>query len=98
MSTLSSAELELAAFHEGRREILEACYREHFRAALRAVSGILPGPEQETVVHELFFRVLSNRELREKFQGGSLSAWLSTLARNQAVDYRRRWRREEPLE
>ncbi len=86
----------LTQFHEGRRAVLEALYRDHFETVDRAVGRALRGADRETVVHEVFFRLLSRAELRENFQGGSLEAWLRTLARNQALDYLRRRERERP--
>ena len=38
---------------------------------------------------------MTSAEARRGFHGGSLSAWLSTLARNKAIDFLRRQRREE---
>ena len=31
----------LQSFHQGEREVLEACYREHFDTVARAVGGVL---------------------------------------------------------
>ena len=59
---------------------------------------MLDGMDRENVVHEVFFRLLVEREQRGKFRGGSLASWLCTVARNLAVDYRRRFSRECPLE
>lgn len=87
----------LARFHAGDRAILAACYERHFDDALRAIGTVLEGADRETVVHELFSRLLDRPELRRAFQGGSFVAWLNTLARNQAIDYRRRLRREVPV-
>lgn len=88
----------LAAFHEGRRSTLEACYRDHHAVATAAVAKVLEGADRETVVHEVFYRLLTRRELRENFRGGNFAAWLSRVATNQAIDHRRRYRREAPLE
>ena len=46
-------------------------------------------------MHEVFYRLLTRRELRENFQGGKLGAWLSRGATNLAIDHRRHARREE---
>jgi RNA polymerase sigma-70 factor (ECF subfamily) len=48
------------------------------------------------VIHEVFSRLLAQEQLRASFHGGSFGAWLATVARNQALDYRRRWMRERP--
>ena len=47
-------------------------------------------------MHEVFYRVIADGAVRASFQGGSLRAWLSTVARNCAVDYKRRQLREMP--
>jgi RNA polymerase sigma-70 factor (ECF subfamily) len=49
------------------------------------------------VVHEVFYRLLTSREVRAGFRGGSLAAWLTTVARNQAIDHARRFGREETV-
>jgi RNA polymerase sigma-70 factor (ECF subfamily) len=86
----------LKAFHQGDRGVLERCYRDHFPAVARSVGGYLKGADAETVVHEVFFKLLSQPSAREAFTGGSLSAWLSRVAANQAVDFLRRQQREVP--
>jgi RNA polymerase sigma-70 factor, ECF subfamily len=80
----------LVGFHQGRRAHLERCYRECFPAVHRAVGRVLSGPDQETVVHEVFYRVLSREELRRSFHGGDLKAWLATVAVHLATDFVRR--------
>jgi RNA polymerase sigma-70 factor (ECF subfamily) len=86
----------LGAFHRGDRATLEQCYREHFSTVTRAVGGYLKGADAETVVHEVFFKLLSQPGARHAFTGGSLGAWLSRVASNQAVDFLRRQQREVP--
>jgi RNA polymerase sigma-70 factor (ECF subfamily) len=76
---------------------MEQCYREQFETVDRAVGGILGGADRETVVHEVFLRLLGDPALRCSFHGGALAAWLRTVARNQAIDYARRRRRELEL-
>jgi RNA polymerase sigma-70 factor (ECF subfamily) len=87
----------LEDFHAGQRACLEACYREHFDTVDRAVGAILAGADRETVVHEIFFRVLTDHSLRRSFGGGSLAAWLRVVSRNRAIDHARRRRREVSL-
>ncbi len=82
----------LTEFHAGSRQILTECYVEHFRSVERAVGRILRGADKETVIHEIFFRLMTSEDLRLTFQGGSFRAWISTIARNHAVDY---WRRQQ---
>ncbi|RLC97057.1 MAG: RNA polymerase subunit sigma-70, partial [Chloroflexi bacterium] len=84
----------LAGFHAGQRAVLEECYREHFSTVEAVVGRFLPGADKETVVHEVFYRVFAKAQVRKRFKGGSLGAWLSTVARNQAIDYIRRYKRE----
>lgn len=85
----------LVRFHTGDTSVLHACYRDHFDTVHRAVSRLLPAVDAETVVHEVFLRLLSSEEARRSFRGGSLAAWLTVLARNQAVDLLRRRQRED---
>jgi RNA polymerase sigma-70 factor (ECF subfamily) len=87
----------LEAFHRGERGALEACYREHFDTVDGAAGAILRGADRETVVHEVFSRLIARAELRRAFRGGSFAAWLATVARNHAIDYRRRLARETSL-
>jgi RNA polymerase sigma-70 factor (ECF subfamily) len=87
----------LTRFHAGDHTVMEACYREHFATVDRAVRPFLSGADRETVVHEVFFRLLSSTDLRRAFQGRSLAAWLATVARNHTIDYLRKRRREQPM-
>jgi RNA polymerase sigma-70 factor (ECF subfamily) len=84
----------LDEFHRGTRAAIERCYRDHFATVERAVAGLLSGGDRETVIHEVFSRLLAREELRRSFRGGALGAWLTVVARNQAIDYRRRLNRE----
>jgi RNA polymerase sigma-70 factor (ECF subfamily) len=93
----AAAEQWLAAFHAGDRATLEACYREHFAAVDRAIGSLLTGADRETVIHEVFWRVLAREEFRRSFQGGAFASWLMTVARHQAIDFRRRLDRETSL-
>ncbi len=88
----------LACFHAGQRGAMEDCYREHFATVEKTVGQILYGADKETVIHEVFFRLLSDRQARLGFQGGSLRAWIATVARNRAIDYLRRHRREQVVD
>jgi RNA polymerase sigma-70 factor (ECF subfamily) len=85
----------LAAFHDGDRAVLEQCYREHYGAVAAAIRPILGDADAETVTHEVFCRLLSDRTLRENFRGGCFTAWLTRVATNGALDHRRRYRREQ---
>jgi RNA polymerase sigma-70 factor (ECF subfamily) len=87
----------LRAFHAGERACLEGCYRDHLATVDRAVGGVLAGADRETLVHEVFFRLLSDASLRQSFSGGTFASWLRVVARNQALDYARRRRLEVSL-
>jgi RNA polymerase sigma-70 factor, ECF subfamily len=84
----------LERFHRGDRDTLEGCYREHFATVANAIRPLLRGADRETVIHDLFARLIAREDFRRGFRGGSLGAWLRTVARNQAIDFQRRLRRE----
>jgi RNA polymerase sigma-70 factor (ECF subfamily) len=88
----------LERFHAGDRDVLEACYREQFRTVAQAVGQVLRGADQETVVHDIFVDLLANAASRRGFVGGAFGTWLGVVARNRAIDYWRRHRREETLD
>jgi RNA polymerase sigma-70 factor (ECF subfamily) len=101
--TLASTSAEdrwLSDFHAGGRAVMEEVYRQHFAAVERSVGAILDGADRDTVVHELFLRLLSSEPMRRGFTGGSLAGWLRTSARNLAIDFQRRRKREasEPVD
>ena len=80
----------LEAFHRGERAVLEACYRRHFAVVERAARAVLGAADSETVIHEVFSQLIGRPEMRRSFHGGSLAAWLTVVARNQALQYRRK--------
>jgi len=87
-----------ARFHAGERDFIGLLYRETYETVDATVGRVLRGADRETVVHDLYFRLLSRSELRRNFSGGSMRSWLATLAHNLAVDFWRRHRRETALE
>lgn len=91
----AESEVWLRRFHQGDRQILERVYREHFATVARAV-GALGQADKETVIHEIFFRLLTQESLRAGFRGGDLGAWLAVVSRNHAIDFLRRRNREMP--
>jgi RNA polymerase sigma-70 factor, ECF subfamily len=93
-SVPSPDEAWLRRFHAGEAEILEECYRGCFATVERAMGSILSGADRETATHEVFARLISSEGLRRAFRGGSLAAWIGTVARNHAIDLRRRLARE----
>lgn len=84
----------LKRFHAGDRGVMEHCYREHFATAERAMGTLLGVADRETAIHELWARLLEGAALRRSFQGGTFGAWLGVVARNHAIDVRRRITRE----
>ena len=54
--------LWLERFHAGERDVIEECYRDHFRVVEHAVGQVLRGADKETVIHEVFLQLtLLNR-------------------------------------
>lgn len=88
----------IARFHAGDRRVIEQCYRENFSQVMDAVGRLLSGADQETVVHDVFCKLLDNADARAQFGGGNFTAWLRTIARNRAIDYVRRHGRETSVE
>lgn len=84
----------LDRFHAGEPSTMEECYRQHFATVEGAIGDILSRDDGETIIHEVFSRLLASVEFRRSFRGGSFGAWIATVGRNLAVDYRRRLRRE----
>jgi RNA polymerase sigma-70 factor (ECF subfamily) len=80
----------LNRFHAGDRAAMEECYRDYYQVVEAAVRGMLREADKETVIHEVFFALLSEPTTRQGFQGGSFAAWLRTLAKNRALDLLRR--------
>jgi len=87
-----------ARFHAGERDFIGLLYRATYETVDVAVGRVLRGADRETVVHDLYLRLLSKPELRRNFVGGSMRSWLATLAHNLAVDFWRRHRWETSLE
>jgi len=84
----------LDRFHAGDSHTMEECYRRHFATVERAIRDILSRDDGETIIHEVFSRLIATPELRRSFRGGAFGAWIATVGRNLAVDYRRRLGRE----
>ena len=87
----------LAAFHAGSRAVMSDFYTTYFSCVERSVGRVLEGADRETVIHEVFCRLLDDPALRAGFRGGSVRAWISTVAHNHAIDYHRRRERERPI-
>jgi len=84
----------LEAFHAGHRGTMAGLYHDHFATVAAAVGRVVAGADKETVIHEVFFKLLSSDGERRRFQGGSFGAWIATVARNHAIDHARRVGRE----
>lgn len=85
----------LARFHRGDRTLVAGVYQEHFGALAAMLTRLLPAPsDRESLIHGLFCDLLAKQELRQRFVGGNLAAWLTTVARNRAIDLLRRRRLE----
>ena len=69
---------------------MEQCYHEHYRLVDGAVGAVLRGPDREHMVHEVFYKLVSDERARRGFTGGSLGAWLCRVARNLTIDHVRR--------
>jgi RNA polymerase sigma-70 factor (ECF subfamily) len=77
---------------------LERVYRTHRQLLLRAASRVVGMAEAESVIQEVFVELLRNADLRARFTGGSLPAWLSEITRRKGLEYLRRHGREIPSE
>lgn len=91
---LPTADVWLRAFHDGDRATMAGLYHEHFATVEAAVGRVVSGADKETVIHEVFFKLIAQADERRRFQGGSIGAWLTTVARNHAIDHARRRVRE----
>jgi RNA polymerase sigma-70 factor (ECF subfamily) len=85
----------LAAFHAGDRAVVGQCYRDNYGTVAAAVGRMLSAADSETVTHEVFYRLLSDPQLRANFQGGNFAAWITRVAIHSAIDHLRRYRREQ---
>jgi RNA polymerase sigma-70 factor (ECF subfamily) len=85
-----ASEPDLEAFWRGDDLALAAIYRRHARALLGAARGMVGPADAESVVHEVFVELLRNQELRRRFTGGSLAAWLGAIARRKGFEHLRR--------
>jgi RNA polymerase sigma-70 factor (ECF subfamily) len=84
----------LRAFHAGGRAAMTSLYHDHFATVASAVGRVLSGADKETVIHEVFFKLIASQDQRRRFQGGSFGAWIATVAHHQAIDHLRRRNRE----
>lgn len=88
----------LASFHRGERPVMTGLYEDYYDVIDRAVGKFASGVDRENLVHDVFCALLADDQLRRNFQGGSLRAWLATIARNRSIDYVRRQQRKPAIE
>jgi RNA polymerase sigma-70 factor, ECF subfamily len=86
----------LEAFRRGDPKVMDECYRRHHRTVAATIGTVLGLADRQTVVHEVFFRLLTEPRLRKAYRGPSLAAWLSAIGRNRALDFARRAQLEQP--
>lgn len=84
----------LDRFHAGDVGVLEAVYADCFTHVAHAIAPLLPPVDRESIIHDVFASLLERSDMRESFRGGSISAWLTQIARNRAIDLLRRRGRE----
>lgn len=97
-ATLAPSSDWVARFHAGDRATLVQVYEGYLGTVTQVVAQILADADSENVIHEVFFKLLASRGARESFKGGNLAAWLTAVARNQAIDYTRRHSHELPTD
>ena len=88
-NAMSDVDFDLAAFHDGRRDVIHDVYKEHGAALLRETRRHAGAAEAEAVVHEVFVELLRNRALRQQFVGGELFSWLRQIARFKVLEHLR---------
>lgn len=86
----SSPDPELETFWRGDTTALEAIYRAHARRLLGTARAVVGPAEAESVVHETFVELIRNQEMRRRFTGGSIEAWLGAIARRKSLEHLRR--------
>jgi RNA polymerase sigma-70 factor (ECF subfamily) len=88
----------LERFHAGDRSLLEQCYNDHVQTVARAVGAVVAGVDRDTLVHDVFLKLITEERARRGFRGGSFAVWIGTVARNLAIDHARRSGREQLVE
>jgi RNA polymerase sigma-70 factor (ECF subfamily) len=88
----------LRAFHDGEKWAIEKTYREHATRVIAAARRLVGPVDAETILHEVFYRLMSNAQTRASFQGGNLGGWLTQVAVRSAIDDLRKRGRELPME
>ena len=87
-------ETNIGLIQQGNQEGLRAIYEEYLPSVYSAVNSILHNEESAKDVTADFFIKLW--DIADQYrQGGKHKAWMLTIARNMAVDYLRKYRREQ---
>ena len=92
----ADATLDLAAFHKGEEAVIKHVYVTQASRLLREARRHTGPAEAESVVHDVFVELLRNRDLRGRFTGGALGAWLRQITRLKALEHLRRTGRQIP--
>lgn len=92
------APLDLTAFHNGEEAVIKHVYLTHSGALFREARRHTGEAEAESVVHDVFVELLRNHELRSRFVGGAMGAWLRQITRLKALEHLRRNGRPIPEE
>jgi RNA polymerase sigma factor (sigma-70 family) len=92
------ADPDLESFWRGDEVTIEAVYRSYARRLFGAARAVVGDAEAESMVHEVFVELIRNPELRARFTGGSLGAWLGSIARLKSLEHLRRTGRSPPRE
>lgn len=95
---LVSGDAEVEAFWAGQLPRLERIYREHRRALERVAARYVGAAEAESVLQDVFVEIIRSPEMRRRFTGGSLQAWLAEITRRKSFEHLRRTHRPVPAE
>ncbi|MBS6644815.1 MAG: RNA polymerase sigma factor [Clostridiaceae bacterium] len=92
--TDSEFEKNIGLIQQGKQEGLRAIYEAYLPAVYSSVNAVLHNEESAQDVTADFFIKLWDIAGQYR-QGGKHKAWMLTIARNMAVDYLRKYRREQ---
>jgi len=81
---------DLDAFWRGDDASISTIYRAHVRRLLNLARTMVGPAEAESVVQEVFVELIRAADLRRRFTGGSLAAWLGAIARLKSLEHLRR--------
>ncbi len=95
-SLLVGDDAGLDDFWRGDLGRLEGVYREHKRTLERVARRYVGAAEAESVIQDVFVELVRSGDLRRRFTGGALHAWLAEIARRKALEHLRRTGRPPP--